>query len=250
MNRIGRIDLRAAACWAVLAWLALVPAAQALTFANPLPDEERSLGFDLPAPAIPTVRMSDDLADFLVASPDPADNPAVEFTVTNCFRYAGANGCQSSVPTDTLDYTGVTTWTVSQINIDVPDGGLFLFVGGMGNGDTEVEFPPAPDYPLGSVQVLTDGGDFGGDTLAPLVDGLFTFGGVVEVVYFGALVDEVGDSLTFGYQVDQQLEGGTPIFFSNAARNIVVIPEPGTALLVGLGLVALAMRGGDGRLRS
>jgi hypothetical protein len=217
--------------------------ASALTFANPIPDKEIAYGFDVPTPAAPDYLLSTDLAnDFLSASPDPSSGADIIFTVTDCLLYAGASGCQGSVPEGVGPYTGITTWTVSAINVPVPEDGLLLLIGGMGNGETPVISgnPPAPDYQLGSVQVLTDGGVLGGMPLPALDEMLLTFGAGQDYVYYGTKITQVTDSLTFGYTVDEQLAGGTPIFFSNAARSFV--PEPGTAILVGAGLFALSVR--------
>jgi len=233
MTKAGEIEMRILGLAAALACFVTAPA-EALTFADVIPDKEYALGFDVPAPSSPDVIFSQDMGDFLAASTNPADGAAVTFSLSECFVYTGSFGCQATVPTG-VAYTGVTRWTVTDIDIDVPAEGLFLFIGGMGNGET-----PGPDYPLGSVQVLTSGGLFGGELLPALSDGLLSFGQGMDYVYYGTRIFEVGDSLTFGYQVDEQHAGGTPILFSNVGRNIV--PEPGTFVLVGLGLAVMASR--------
>ena len=241
MAQLGGIEKRILVWAAAMAFVAAP--AHALTFADPIPDAQYALGFDVAAPADPDFTLSTDLVnDFLAASVDPASSADVIISLSECFLYTGVSECQSSVPAGVGPYTGVTTWTVTDIRVPVPENGIALFIGGMGNGDTVVPpgNPAAPDYALGSVSVLTEGGDFAGETLPALDEMLLTFGGGNDYVYYGTVVFEVGDALTFGYTVDSQLAGGTPILFSNAARNIV--PEPGTALLVGAGLALMATR--------
>jgi hypothetical protein len=225
-------------------------AAQALILADVIPDATFARGFGepvdtsveppVPAPSpLPNYLFSDDPADFLAASVNAG--AAVTFSIAECFIFDGSGGCASSVP-EGVAYTGLTTWTVTAIDVEVPEDGLFFFVGGMGNGDTPVPpgNPPAPDYALGSVQMLVGGGTWNEVTLPPLEEALATFGGAVDFTYFGTQIFEVGEALTFGFSVDEQLAGGTPIFFSNAARDVVVVPEPGTLVLVGVGLASLA----------
>jgi len=253
MAQLGEFKMRILGMAALLVFVGAP--VHALTFASPIPDEQYALGFSGPVqsepvvtsagPAIPDFLLSTDLVnDFLAASVDPASDADVIFSLSECFMWAGTTGCQSSVPLGVGPYTGVTTWTVTEIRVPVPENGLAFFIGGMGNGDTLVPpgNPPAPDYALGSVSVLTGGGVFAGEILPELDEMLLTFGGGIDYVYYGTVISQVGDSLTFGYTVDSQLAGGTPIFFSNAAQNVG--PEPGTALLVAAGLALMAIRRG------
>lgn len=236
-------DMKMRMAWIAAALMLVVGApAQALTEVDFLLHENASIGFDVPAPS-PDWLLPAVAGNFLSGSENPADAPAILYDASLCFMYAGATGCQSDVPLGTGPYTGVTTWSVSEINVPVPVEGLLLYLGGAANGEFEpsATHPNPPDYQPGSIQLVTSGGDFGGSVLPELEEILVDVGGGLQYVYYGIRVFDTDASLTFGYTVDEQLDGGTPIIFANVGRNFIV-PEPGTALLVGAGLAALGAR--------
>lgn len=217
--------------------------AQALEFVDVIP-AGFAAGFDVATPE-PDWVMSTDPANFLLASPNPADNAAITFEiVSDCFLWGGVTECQGTVPEGTEGFSGVSTWRVTDINVPVGEDGLLLFIGGIADADY-IPFgaetsASVPDYQQGDVELLIDGGDFGGSFLSQLEELYLPLGPGFDRSYFGVQVFEVGDEMTFGYRVNQQLPAGTPIVFANVAAEATVIPEPGTALLVGSGLAMLA----------
>jgi hypothetical protein len=241
MDRTQTFKIRLAGLGMALALCAAGPV-QALEFVDVIPAGV-ALGFDVPNPD-PNWLMSTSPADFLFASPNPADAAAITFSVSNCFLWSGVTSCQQTVPDGTQNYSGVATWTVSEINVPVPAEGLLLFIGGIANADyvPAPGSPAAPDYQLGDVELLIDAGDFGGSVLSEIDEIFLPLGPGFDRTYFGTQVFEVGDALTFGYRVNAQLAAGTPVPFANVATNFTPVPEPGTALLVGAGLAILAGR--------
>lgn len=235
------IKMRWAGLGLAIAMLAAAPV-QALEFVDPIP-AGFAAGFDVPSPD-PDWLMSTNPADFLFASRQASDAAAITFSVTNCFLWAGVTSCQSSVPLGTTGFSGVATWTVTAIDVPVPAEGLILFIGGIANADyvPAPGMPAAPDYQLGDVELLIGGGAFGGSVLPELEELFLPLGPGYDRSYFGARVFAVGDALTFGYRVNEQLAAGTPVPFANVATNVTPIPEPSTGLLVGAGLAILAGR--------
>ncbi len=230
---------------AALVLLVATPnAAQAL--ADPIPSEFAA-GFDVADPQ-PDWLLSPFLDDFLSVSTDPASGAAVIIDRTEQYVWEGSGAPQDGLQPGVGEFFGVSTWTVIDINIEVPENGLFLYIGGMAGPDyvPPPGTPPFDTYAQGSVQVLTEGGSVGGVTLPALDEALLLFGSS-SYVYFGTVIEAVGDSLVFSYVGDDALSNGVP-FFSNAGRNFVV-PEPGSFLLVGAGLAMLASKR-RGRARS
>jgi len=221
-----------------MACLLALPA-QALTFADPIPAGFAS-GFDVASPE-PDFVLSPFGDDFLQVGTSPGAGIEIVIDRIEEYLYEGSSGWQATLPSGLAEFTARTTWTVTQIDIMMPDDGLMLFIGGM--PDTTY-VPPmggtVPDYPAGSVHVLTDAGPLGGETYEPL-DQLVLHAPGVDYIYYGTRIFDVGDSIHFGYVGENSSTDGPPALFSNAGRNFVV-PEPGTALLVSVGLVIMAAR--------
>jgi hypothetical protein len=213
---------------------------QALDFSDPIP-EDFAAGFDVVAPS-PDWIMSSSPTDFLNVSITPGSGAPVVLSRTEVYTWEGSGGEQSTLPGSVGAFTGKAVWTVSELNVEVPEDGLLLFISGM--ADSDYTPPPGtgplPDYPAGSIHVLTSGGDFAGETYAPLAEILFPYGGV-DYIYYGVRIFDVNDSFSFAYTGDDALDGGGVPWFANAAQNFVV-PEPGSFLLVGAGLMMLAAR--------
>lgn len=220
--------------------------ARALEFASPIP-EVYAAAFDVAEPQ-PDWLLSPYGVDFLQAGLTDGPGIAVVLDRVEQYMYEGSNGWQSTLPAGEAEFTAMATWTVSKINVPVPEDGLMLFIGGL----QPVGYPPLPgagpipDYPLGSVQVLTGGGVLGGESFDPLAELVLSAPGI-DYVYYGTRIFEVTDSIHFGYVGQNSQVDGPPALFANAGQNFVV-PEPGTALLVGVGLTVMARRRA-GRMR-
>ncbi len=231
-----------AAALALPAALVLLIAApqQAHALAEPIP-ESFAAGFAT-TDFTPEWLLSPVQEDFLSASPVAGSGAPVVFERTEQYIWEGSGGFQDELPEGTLDFQALVSWEVTEINIDIPPNGLYLFIGGMAgpNFVPPPGTPPFDRYEFGTVSVLNDGGTVGGVTVPALQGGLLDFGNSV-FQYYGIVIDGVGDTLQFAYNGEEALGNGVP-FLSNVGRNYTVIPEPGTFLMVGAGLALLASR--------
>lgn len=158
-----------------------------------------------------------------------------------CVLDAAGDACRAADPAPTGAFSVLVSLTV-----DVPDGAvsgpftllLTSLVGGLGYGPDDVAIPlaatpPAHLDPSAVPRFLWTGG------LTPFVrvrDLSATPGAVYD--YIGWTVED-GSSVTFRYDVPSGLAGtGYPQLTANAVP--LVVPEPGAALLLGLGLAVLA----------
>lgn len=148
--------------------------------------------------------------------------------------------CRANTGGITSAYSVIMTLTVTSVTASEIDGPFTIFLSDLSMdyepGDVAVELDPA----LPSNLVTTAVPDFvWNDSFTPFVrvhDELF------GLDYVGWTVDGVGDSVTFRYDVATAPSAfGTPQLFTNATS--LVVPEPGTALLMGLGLAGLAIAG-------
>jgi hypothetical protein len=177
----------------------------------------------------------------------PSVSVPVTFKLESCLLLEASTGCEGSIDEDEAYSVEVTLTLMSAV--DAPSTGFLLYLSGLNDNVPEGgTAPPPPVYDVDDVRIRLD---------APGMDALSVFTWTssgddpTTLHYLGWTFDsfEPGttQSLKFRYDVSSQLAGGTPVFRTNAAYEFV--PEPSTALLVGLGLACLASRrnGSGGR---
>jgi hypothetical protein len=187
------------------------------------------------------VGVMDGSDDFLEAGESGMSGLDVELTgSTNlCVFTASSPTCQSNTEGITGAYSALVTITVSAINTPEIDGDFTLFLSGLA---------PSGSYAADEVTIaldptLPDGLDpsgipgFGFVSFGHVVDETFAPGTTYH--YIGWQVS-LGDTVSFRYDVSTAPAGrGAPQLTANAIAR--PIPEPGSALLMALGLAGLAM---------
>ncbi|MCR9094976.1 MAG: PEP-CTERM sorting domain-containing protein [bacterium] len=137
-------------------------------------------------------------------------------------------------------FSVIMTLTVTAVNTEALGSPFTIFLSALSSdyaaNEVAVELDPTLPADLDTTAVP----DFvWNESFSPAVrvtDALF------GLDYVGYTVDGVGDSLTLRYDVSRAPTAfGTPQLSTNATS--AVIPEPGTALLMGLGLAGLAFAG-------
>ena len=151
----------------------------------------------------------------------------VLYTLEHCLLPGGATTCQPGVVAGS-SYTDLVTITLESTPAayPVPAGGLYILVGGM----------LSSGYAASDVFFDTDQQTVAGIAVDPL---LYAYQGAGDRDYFGFRFSNLGDSLTLRYDVNAMQPSGTPILFTSA---YYPIPEPGTAVLLALGLIGMACR--------
>ncbi|MEE3327834.1 MAG: PEP-CTERM sorting domain-containing protein [Myxococcota bacterium] len=151
----------------------------------------------------------------------------VLYTADHCLLPTGTTTCQPGVAAGS-SYTDLVTITLLSTPVahPVPVGGLYILFGGM--LDT--------GYSVTDVWFDTDQQTVAGIPVDPL---LYAYQASGDREYFGFLFSNIGDSMTVRYDVSAMQPSGTPILFTSA---YYPVPEPGTAVLVALGLVGMACR--------
>ena len=157
---------------------------------------------------------------------------------TNVCILFGDSTCRANTAGITGAYSVLVSVEVSAVNAQSIDGAFTLFLSGLTGayapGEVQVELNPV--VPVGLDTSAVPGFAFDGsfDTYSHLV---YTSGS-------GSTFDYIGWNTTFGDRISFQYDvltapgtRGTPQLMANATA---VVPEPGTALLMGLGLAGLA----------
>jgi len=157
----------------------------------------------------------------------------------------GDETCRASTLGITGPFSVIVTLSVSAVNNPAITGPFGLFLSGVMSvpgseyGTSEVVVELNPTVPAGLDTTAVPGFVWNG--------GFTSFSHLVYDEFDPFLYDyigwavNVGDSVTFRYDVLTAPEGrGAPALMGNATT---VVPEPGTALLMGLGLAGLAAAG-------
>lgn len=152
--------------------------------------------------------------------------------------------CRSSTLGITGGYSVIMTLTVSAVNTNDIQGPFTLFLSGLAGtsyaaSEVAVELDPTVPTALNTTAVpnFVWNGSF-----TPLVRVNDVADAPTIYDYVGWSVAGVNDSVTFRYDVSSAPgTRGTPQLMANATT--AVVPEPGTALLMGLGLAGLAAAG-------
>ncbi len=190
---------------------------------------------------LPSITM--DASDpWLMAGEETLSNLDVELTGTTdlCVLAGTTNTCLAT-PTGVTDpYMVLVTFTVSAINTPTIDGDFTLFLSGLmpngswGPGEVEVVLDQAAAAAVNPTGFVA--GDF-----RPFVHVIDESGAGDPFHYVGWTV-QVGDTISFKYNVVADPAGrAAPHITTNALAR--PIPEPGTALLMGLGLAGLTLAG-------
>ena len=179
-------------------------------------------------------------------------NLDVEFTGSTriCVLAPGSSACQAANPALSGPFSVLVSLTVNVLNESL-DGPFTLMltslVGGLGYTPSDVAIELNPAVPAGlNTSAVPDFVWNGGFTAFVHVRDLYAAPASIYD-YIGWTVED-GATLTFRYDVLTSLKGNAyPKFTANAVP--VVVPEPGAALLLGLGLAGLGCRvnGSGGR---
>ena len=214
------------------------------------------LGFD--ASTLPPPDVTVDLSDPMFTAGDVTlSNFDVGLTGTSdvCILASGSTTCQPTVSGVTGPFSVLVSITIASLNDSRLDSAtpFTLVVGDLGSGpgipsynkaDVSVDLNPAPIPGLDTSAVPAFDWDptrgVGGFEPTVLLEDTANQSTLGEVYTFVGWTVTLGQTVTFKYDVSTAPNpAGTPQFA--AAAFAVVVPEPGTALLMGLGLAGLAL---------
>ncbi len=184
------------------------------------------------------------LEPFLGARDVLAGSADVEFTGSTdlCILF-GDETCRASALGITGPYSVLVTYNISAVNTPEIDGPFTLFLtgllgGGYSTSEVAIELNPVVPTSLNTAAVPGFVWNGGFTPLVHVIDN----GAPPDTFHYVGWEVMLGDSLTFRYDVLVSPNGrGTPQL--TAAATPKVVPEPGTALLIGLGLAGLASAG-------
>lgn len=220
--------------------LALLLAGPGVALALPASLDSSGFGFEpTNLGGLPSWDFDDANGGYLSAGDPGMALNAVDVTgSTNVCILFGDTTCRSSTLGVTGPYSVIMTLTVSSVNTPSITGPFGLFLGGITQASyslNEVQFELDPVVPA-SLDTSAVPGFVWNGSFTPFSRLRYTEFAPSNYDYLGWSV-EVGDSVTFQYDVLTSPEGrGTPQLTTGATA---VVPEPGSALLMALGLGGL-----------
>jgi len=163
--------------------------------------------------------------------------PELVVQLDQCLLLNGTGNCQDNIAPGAA-FSGIVTLTFDPPTA-APDSGFLLLITGL-NFETEpFTTPDDPFYPESEVAFHLN--PQGGSPLQTIMN--VSPSGTVSY-YLGVRIDSATPGLKtlyFRYEAASMVASGqAPVFRSNVIYDFV--PEPGTGLLVGLGLAGLGMR--------
>jgi hypothetical protein len=139
-----------------------------------------------------------------------------------------------AIPAGDGTYSSIASMTLVSIAGPIPDDGVLLFFSGINTTTTP--------YDPTDIAFVLDPDPVSGFVFTPLETIVLARESGSTYYYLGyrLLASDIGRTFTFRYDVNAlQLAEGTPEFYTSAAYSFV--PEPGTALLLAVGLAGLAL---------
>ncbi len=241
------IDRKTSRGWgAAIAVLILAVAGPAA--ATPAVFATEGWGFDAAGLAGRPTFSIDESVPFLAAgAPGSAPNLDIELigTTNICVLTPGSSVCRGANPAPTGPFSVLVSFTVNVLNPAV-DGPFTLMltslVGSLGYAPSEVAIELDPAIPAGLDTTAVPAFVFDGE-LDAFVHVRDLYAPPTTIYDYVGWTVQQGSRVVFRYDVLTQLRGSSyPQFTANAVP--VVVPEPATALLFGLGLAGLSLAGG------
>lgn len=159
--------------------------------------------------------------------------------------------CQADLSSVTTAYSAIVTLEISALNTDQITGPFTLVLSMLetsaASGDIyradEVSIALDPTVPLGLNTSAVPGFNFDGSFSSMVrIEDLGCSNSDGYCNYLGWTVTGISDTVTFRFDISTAPDGrDTPILLFNAVP--IVVPEPGTALLMALGLTGLSFGG-------
>lgn len=233
--------LGAAIALLILAWVG--PAA-----ATPAVFSSGGWGFDAASLAgLPSFSIDESVPFLSAGAPGSAPNLDIELIGTTdlCVLTPGSSVCRGANPAPSGPFSVLVSFSVNVLNPAV-DGPFTLMltslVGSLGYAPAEVAIELDPAIPSGLDSTAVPAFVFDG-SFDPFVRVHDLYEPPTTTYDYVGWTVQHGSRVVFRYDVLTQLRGSSyPQFTANAVP--VVVPEPATALLFGLGLAGLSLAGG------
>ena len=247
-----------ASCAMSLLTGALLLLGAATASATPANFSSSGFGFEpIGLEGLPTGSFNDPLILRSAGEPDAMNPPDVELLGSQdlCILVGSEDACRSSAAGVTEAYSALVSVEINVLDPTLT-GPFTFYLDSLALGspyalsEVSIELDPTtttPDFATLDTSAVPDFAARFDGTYDPFVHVQFTTVNGLSVLadYIGWTVQD-GDIVTFRYDVSVGAIGGdTPQLMANAIP--IVVPEPGTALLMGLGLVGLTLVGGRRR---
>ena len=227
---------------------ALVLAAAGPAAATPAMFASGGWGFDaMGLEGRPGVSIDETIPFLTAGAPGSVPNLDIELIGTTeiCVLTPGSSSCRGANPAPTGPFSVLVSFAVNVLNPAL-DGPFTLMltslVGTLGYSPAEVAIELDPDIPVGLDTTAVPAFVFDG-SFDPFVHVRDLYAPPTTIYDYVGWTVQQGSRVVFRYDVLTQLRGSSyPQFTANAVP--VVVPEPATALLFGLGLAGLSLASG------